>query len=233
MSFCKSSALSLIIAATVLSGCSSLKSKKADEPVQSGAVTPSQTNTPTASGDSQATASATSATDRLQGNGMEDDAADTASGTGNGKASKGKKPGKNKAPGSGAYAGSDNGGSGAAGGKLLGQLSSVSNTIFFAFNDYSLSEDDRAVLNELAARLKNEPTLKVELYGHADERGTVNYNLALGERRGNAVEAYLRTIGVDAARVEVISYGETKPLDDGHDEDAWAHNRRVEIVITR
>ena len=73
-------------------------------------------------------------------------------------------------------------------------------------------------------------SLKVRLEGNTDERGTREYNLALGERRANAVKAYLVAQGVSPSQIEVVSYGEEKPVDPGHNEAAWAKNRRVQIV---
>jgi peptidoglycan-associated lipoprotein len=78
--------------------------------------------------------------------------------------------------------------------------------------------------------LADNPGLRVRLEGHADERGTREYNLALGERRANAVRAYLLAQGASRSQIEVVSYGEEKPADGGHDEGAWRQNRRVEVV---
>ena len=74
------------------------------------------------------------------------------------------------------------------------------------------------------------PDVKVKLEGHCDERGTREYNLALGERRAKAAAELLKVLGVDGSRISTVSYGEEKPLVDGHDEAAWAKNRRVEIL---
>ena len=95
---------------------------------------------------------------------------------------------------------------------------------------------DRSVVGEHlrahAQHLNTNPNAMVRLEGHADERGTREYNVALGERRGNAVAKYLRLNGVSASQMEVISYGEEKPVAYGHDEQSWAANRRVELVYT-
>ena len=85
-------------------------------------------------------------------------------------------------------------------------------------------------LNQHAEVLKGDPSFQVRLEGNADERGTREYNLALGERRANAVKAYLVAQGVSPSQIEVISYGEEKPAVMGHNEEAWAKNRRVQIV---
>ena len=99
---------------------------------------------------------------------------------------------------------------------------------YFDFDQAAVRDDTRAALDAQAARLRGTST-KVRLEGHADERGTREYNLALGERRAKAVANYLSVQGVDAANVEVVSYGEEKPAVEGSDEGAWAKNRRVEL----
>lgn len=99
---------------------------------------------------------------------------------------------------------------------------------YFDFDQATVREDSRAALDAQAARLRG-TSAKVRLEGHADERGTREYNLALGERRAKAIANYLSVQGVDAASMEVVSYGEEKPVTEGHDEDSWAKNRRVEL----
>lgn len=99
---------------------------------------------------------------------------------------------------------------------------------YFDFDQATVREDSRAALDAQAARLRG-TSAKVRLEGHADERGTREYNLALGERRAKAIANYLSVQGVDAANVEVVSYGEEKPVADGHDDDSWGKNRRVEL----
>lgn len=214
-----SSVLSLVIAATVLSGCSSLKSKKGAEGLEDPAGAAIQPARP----DNAAAVPMTDGSPQAGASMAEADAsgAGAAAGGNKGQARTGKPGG---APGS---AGGEAGGSYRGG--AIDQLTSQTDLIFFAFDDYSLGNDDKAVLREAATLMKNQPKLKLELLGHADERGTVNYNLALGERRGKTVETYLRTLGIAADRLEVISYGETKPRVEGHEESAWAGNRRVEL----
>jgi peptidoglycan-associated lipoprotein len=85
------------------------------------------------------------------------------------------------------------------------------------------------VLNQQAQFLQANPSARVAIAGHTDERGSREYNLALGERRAKAAQAYLATSGVSASRMEAISYGEDQPADPGHDESAWAKNRRAEV----
>ena len=99
---------------------------------------------------------------------------------------------------------------------------------YFDFDKAELSADTREALDVVASVLKNTNT-RIRLEGHADERGTREYNLALGERRAKAVASYLSVQGVAASRIEVISYGEEKPAVADSNEAAWAKNRRVEL----
>lgn len=103
--------------------------------------------------------------------------------------------------------------------------------IYFAFDDFSLSEEAKKTLLEDAAWLLNNPQEEVVIEGHCDERGTAEYNIALGERRANSAKRYLMNLGVKPGQLSTISYGEEKPADPGHDEEAWAKNRRAEFVI--
>ncbi len=105
------------------------------------------------------------------------------------------------------------------------------NSIFyFDFDQAIVKRTGHAELNRHARRLRAESAVRIRLEGHADERGTREYNLALAERRANAVRSYLVAQGATRSQVEVISYGEEKPVDSGNNESAWAQNRRVEIV---
>jgi peptidoglycan-associated lipoprotein len=99
----------------------------------------------------------------------------------------------------------------------------------FDFDSADLSAENRDRLKRHAAFLAADKGAKARLEGHTDERGTQEYNMALGERRARAVAIYLQSLGVSASRLEVISYGETKPVAEGEDEAAWAANRRVEV----
>lgn len=99
---------------------------------------------------------------------------------------------------------------------------------YFDFDQATLSADTRAALDDQIAVLKNSGA-KVRLEGHADERGTREYNMALGERRANAVANYLIINGVERYRVETVSYGEERPLAFGSDDASWSKNRRVEL----
>ena len=105
-------------------------------------------------------------------------------------------------------------------------------TIYFAFDDYTLNVEGETELNNFANYLSTNSTVQVQVEGHCDERGTIEYNLALGERRAQAIKNYLVNLGVEDSRVMTISYGEEKPVADGHDEDAWSRNRRAEFIMT-
>ena len=101
---------------------------------------------------------------------------------------------------------------------------------YFDFDQAIVRRTGHEELNKHAKVLRPDSDLRVRLEGHADERGTREYNLALGERRANAVRAYLVAQGAVRTQIEVISYGEEKPSNNGHSESSWAENRRVEIV---
>ncbi len=102
--------------------------------------------------------------------------------------------------------------------------------VYFAFDSSSLDDENRRIVEAHARYLSTHPNLKVTLEGHADERGTREYNLALGERRGQAVEKVIRILGGNGNNLSVTSFGEEKPLAPEHNESAWALNRRVEII---
>lgn len=101
--------------------------------------------------------------------------------------------------------------------------------IYFAYDSSDLDADSQAIAEAHAGYLSNNPSTKVVLEGHADERGTREYNLALGERRAQSVADVLIALGVSAANIEIVSYGEENPVAEGHDDSAWQLNRRVEI----
>ena len=103
--------------------------------------------------------------------------------------------------------------------------------IFFALDDYSIDDQDRQVLNAQAAWLRQHPNVRVTIEGHCDERGTREYNLALGDRRANAATNYLAAQGVDVSRMTTISYGKERPVALGSDEESWAKNRRAVTVV--
>ena len=110
------------------------------------------------------------------------------------------------------------------------RIGEVFKTIYFAFDQSSLSEEGKATADAIGQLMKDAPEITVRIEGHADERGTNEYNLALGERRAQAVQQYLSSYGVDASRVTVLSYGEEKPSVEGGDESSWSKNRRDEFV---
>lgn len=103
--------------------------------------------------------------------------------------------------------------------------------IHFAFDDYSLSNEAQQILMENARWLGAHPDIKVQIEGHCDERGSEEYNLALGEKRAIAARDYLIQLGVKKDSMSVISYGKERPLNPAHNEQAWAENRRDEFVI--
>lgn len=112
------------------------------------------------------------------------------------------------------------------------ELAEIGDTVFFGFDEYSLRPEDRVIVERQAALLMRSPSLNVRIDGHTDERGTREYNLALGDRRSNSVKDYLVALGVDPARVSTVSYGEERPAVLGSDEGAWAKNRRAVTVVT-
>lgn len=109
----------------------------------------------------------------------------------------------------------------------------ATSTVFFAFDDYTLSSETQDQLAELATYLKQNSGDVLQIEGHCDERGSIEYNLALGQRRAASVKDYLVQMGVDPSRVTTISYGEERPAVEGHNEAAWSKNRRAEFVLSK
>jgi peptidoglycan-associated lipoprotein len=105
---------------------------------------------------------------------------------------------------------------------------SLTNVVYFDFDKYDLTAESRAVLLAHADKLKG-ASVAVRLEGHADERGSREYNMALGEKRANAVRDFLVTQGVNGSSLEVVSFGEEQPAATGSDESSWSQNRRVEV----
>ncbi len=103
--------------------------------------------------------------------------------------------------------------------------------IFFDYDKFNIRADAVPVLEANAGWLKKYRTVKVLIEGHCDERGTEEYNLALGEKRAKSTMDYLVSLGISADRLKIISYGKSQPLDPGHDETAWAKNRRAQFLI--
>ncbi|MBN2244658.1 MAG: peptidoglycan-associated lipoprotein Pal [Candidatus Aminicenantes bacterium] len=105
--------------------------------------------------------------------------------------------------------------------------------IHFEFDKYSIPLKEAEILRENCALLKNHSGMKFQIEGHCDERGTGEYNLALGERRANSTKKYLVSLGIEPGRISTISYGEERPLDQGRNEEAWTKNRRAHFVILK
>ena len=106
---------------------------------------------------------------------------------------------------------------------------------FFNYDEATLDGDAQAALNASASWLKSPQgaSYGVLIQGHCDERGTEQYNLALGDRRANTARDYLMTLGVDGSRIRTVSYGEERPFEEGHDDNAWAQNRRAHLVLVQ
>ena len=103
--------------------------------------------------------------------------------------------------------------------------------VSFAFDSDGLGSVAMEAVRNNVALMEANSALKVEIEGHCDERGTVEYNLSLGEKRANAVKDYLTGLGINDSRISVLSYGKERPVDNGHDETAWGKNRRAEFKI--
>lgn len=104
--------------------------------------------------------------------------------------------------------------------------------LYFELDSSDVSADGQKVLQANAAVLKKYPTMQITIEGHCDERGTAEYNLALGERRALAAKNYMVSLGIPADKIKTVSYGKEFPFDAGHDENAWGKNRRAHFVIT-
>jgi len=105
------------------------------------------------------------------------------------------------------------------------------NMIHFDFDKYFIREDAMSVLEANASWLRKYTTVKILLEGHCDERGTEEYNLALGEKRSKSTMDYLISLGIPAERIKIVSYGKSQPIDPGHNEIAWQKNRRAQFII--
>ena len=105
--------------------------------------------------------------------------------------------------------------------------------VYFDFDSATLSDSARSTITANAAVITRNPGVKVRVEGHCDERGSDEYNLAIGERRAKAAAQYLKSLGVGAERITTVSFGKEKPADPGHDEAAWAKNRRDEFIVVR
>jgi len=121
--------------------------------------------------------------------------------------------------------------SGPAAGSIEEFQQNIGDRVFFGFDRYDLTPEARAQLEQQAAWLKSYPQHRITVEGHCDERGTREYNLALGERRATSVKNYLVALGIDPNRIQTISYGKERPEVLGSNEAAWAQNRRAVTVL--
>lgn len=120
----------------------------------------------------------------------------------------------------------------AASGEQTALRNTITQVIHFDFDKSDLRDDSRATLDAKIPVLMANPDVNIRIAGHTDERGSVEYNIALGQRRAASAKRYLTERGVAANRIETVSFGEGRPVADGHDENAWAQNRRDEFEIT-
>jgi len=111
-------------------------------------------------------------------------------------------------------------------------MAEIRNMVHFDFDKSDIRDEDRSTLDTKAAILSANPGLRLRISGHADERGSDEYNLALGNRRASAVKTYLVNKGIDGGRLDVVSYGEERPIAMGQDETSWFQNRRAEFEVT-
>jgi peptidoglycan-associated lipoprotein len=114
---------------------------------------------------------------------------------------------------------------------LAQMRSTMAEMVFFDYDLADIRSDTRAVLDRKARVMRDEPTVRIRIEGHADERGSTEYNLALGSRRAEAVRTYLMGVGVPAPRIEITTFGEGRPLERGTSESAWSRNRRAEFAV--
>ena len=116
--------------------------------------------------------------------------------------------------------------------RIQARIAEVFQPVYFAYDQSTLSPEATATLQEIGKLMKEVPEISARIEGHADERGTNEYNLALGERRARAVQDYLTSYGVFSSKLSILSYGEEKPAIDAHDEASWSKNRRAEFTAT-
>jgi peptidoglycan-associated lipoprotein len=117
--------------------------------------------------------------------------------------------------------------------KMAARNMFINEDIHFDFDKYNLLPMAQQILQKKAEWLRNNPDVSVIIEGHCDERGTNEYNLALGDRRAESAKAYLVDLGIARSRLTTVSYGEERPVDPGHNEVAWAKNRRAHFSIMR
>jgi peptidoglycan-associated lipoprotein len=131
----------------------------------------------------------------------------------------------------GGAGGGSYGGSSAAAAQVQAELVQVGDRVFFGYDQYTLDSEAQAILERQAALLNSQPALTFVIEGHADERGTREYNLALGERRANSVKDFLIGMGIQPDRLRAVSFGEERPAVVGAGEDIWSQNRRAVTVV--
>ncbi len=105
--------------------------------------------------------------------------------------------------------------------------------VYFSFDQWSIQDDQKDVMGKNSDWLKSHPKVNIRAEGHCDERGTSEYNLALGQKRAEAAKTFLEGLGISEKRISTVSYGKERPLDPGHNESAWVKNRRVDLVPVR
>ena len=116
--------------------------------------------------------------------------------------------------------------------RIQARIAEVFKPVYFGYDQSTLSAEGQSTLQEIGKLMKEVPEITARIEGHADEKGSNDYNLALGERRARTVNDYLTSFGIGGTRLSSISYGEEKPAMDGHDEGAYAKNRRAEFTTT-
>lgn len=136
----------------------------------------------------------------------------------------------------GTFSGDELGGEGADGEDLDSAMEEAQPAIllqdvFFDYDKFDLSDAAREAINQNGRLLREHASVRILIEGHCDERGTVQYNLALGEKRAKEVKGYLVDLGIAASRIDVVSYGKEKPFVLGHDEESWSQNRRAHLVV--
>jgi peptidoglycan-associated lipoprotein len=115
--------------------------------------------------------------------------------------------------------------------KACADITATADRVFFDYDSAELRPDARATLDSMGAQMQQQPQCRFVVEGHCDERGTREYNLALGERRASAVRSYLAALGIDTARLQTMSYGKERPAVTGTGEEVWAKNRRAMLVL--
>jgi peptidoglycan-associated lipoprotein len=116
--------------------------------------------------------------------------------------------------------------------ELARMRATMAQRVHFDYDRSEIRAESRAILDRKTRILRSEPTLRIRVEGHADDRGSTEYNLALGSRRAEAVKAYITAAGIQPSRIQILSYGEDRPLERARTEASWSRNRRAEFVVT-